>query len=57
MSEAEIAITPNAITFFFNINSPFKAPREVGPPVESRGKIQDFEETLDNELKSVFAVI
>jgi hypothetical protein len=44
MSEAEIAITPKAITFFFNINSPFKASREVGPPIESRGLIQETEE-------------
>jgi hypothetical protein len=39
MSEAAIAITPKAITFFFNINSPFTAPREVGPPCESRGRV------------------
>jgi hypothetical protein len=44
MSEAEIAITPKAITFFFNINSPLNASREVGPPIESKGLIQEIEE-------------
>jgi hypothetical protein len=56
MSEAEIAITPKAITFFFNINSPLKASREVGPLIESRGSIQQIEESLDNELESLFTV-
>jgi hypothetical protein len=49
MSEAEIAITPNAITFFLNINSPLKAPREVGPLRNIMGKDQYLEEFLDNE--------
>jgi hypothetical protein len=49
MSEAVSAITPKAITFFFNINSPLKAPREVGPHRNIKGKDKYFEEFLDNE--------
>jgi hypothetical protein len=56
MSEAAIAITPAAITFFFNINSPFKAPREVGPLPHIKGKSPQIEEFIYNKLKSMFTV-